>query len=187
SANDHEPRRHCQRRISARTRPTPSRTAASQCVERYSVSWFMTVATNHSPLSPLWERGGRVSELDPLHAMVLAVQDVDAALAIHSQPPRVAQFPRLMPVAAPAAERLPLRRELLHAVVALLQDIQAGIRPGRKRQVIRIRQLPRFTPRRAPGANEFPVARENPNAVLAGVGAAPGAVGPQRPAPNASA
>src|SRR5262249_28667292 len=64
--------------------------------------------------------GDHSLELHPLHAVVLGVNHMHPAAAVHGQRPGAVQLPRLAARRAPRPERLPLRRELLHPLVAVL-------------------------------------------------------------------
>ena len=63
------------------------------------------------------------SKVNALDAIVFAIEDVNAAVAVHRQGPRGTQFAGRATDAAPATQRLPLRGEFLHAMVAVLHDI----------------------------------------------------------------
>ena len=100
--------------------------------------------------------------------MILTVDHVYLAPAIDGQCPRTGELARLAARPAPATERFALRRKLLHALVAVLDNIQHA---GRliESQVIGIIQLSRLLAGNAPAAHQLAVARENLNAVVAGV------------------
>src|SRR5262249_39504927 len=122
------------------------------------------------------------SEPDALHPVVLGIDDVDPAAAVHSERPGVVKFAWGPPRAAPAAERAALRRKLLHAVVVVLDDVQVALRP--EGQVVGVAHLPRLRARLAPGADPLAVAREDLDAVVAGVGDVEQAVRAEGHGPN---
>src|SRR5207253_260434 len=67
------------------------------------------------------------SKVNPLHAMVLGVNYMKLAVAVHRQRPRLMEFSRLAAGAAPATQRLTMDRELLHAIVAALDDVHLAV------------------------------------------------------------
>src|SRR5713101_3635250 len=60
---------------------------------------------------------GLESEPDPLDAMVVRIDYVNSALAVHRQGPRIVQLPRFSARSTPGAERHSVRGEFLHAIV----------------------------------------------------------------------
>src|SRR5262249_40270009 len=63
------------------------------------------------------------SERDAQDAMILAVQNVHASFAVHHEGPGIVELARPAARPAPHAQRLSLRREFLHALVAILDDV----------------------------------------------------------------
>src|SRR4051812_25038066 len=99
--------------------------------------------------------------------MVLGIDHVDPALAVHNQGPRARQAPRLSPGPSPDAERAALGRELLHPMVAVLHDVEIAFRS--EREVVGIRHLARALARTAPVANQLALASKDLDAVVAGI------------------
>src|SRR6266566_2052504 len=87
--------------------PATSSVAASQCVPRYMSAWFIRVHPCSSVANSLR------SKINPLHAMVLAVDDVHFATAVHGERPGAAEPARLAARPAPGAKRHAVGRELL--------------------------------------------------------------------------
>src|SRR5262245_6706345 len=87
-------------------------------------------------------------ELDPLHAVVVAVQHVDPAVAVAGQGPGVVELAWLPAVSAPTAERFSVAGKFLHATVAVFDNVQLVV--AAERQAVGIAQLARCVPRRAP-------------------------------------
>src|SRR5439155_70449 len=126
-------------------------------------AWFIRVHPCSSVANSLR------SKINPLHAMVLAVDDVHFATAVHGERPGAAQPARLAARPAPGAERHAVERELLDPMVAVLYHIEL-LAALRKSEIVRIRQLSRFRAGRAPVTEQFAVAAEDLDAVIACVG-----------------
>jgi hypothetical protein len=119
-------------------------------------------------LGPPRKRQVTSVHVNSLHAMVFAVAQVDAALAVHGEGPGAVQLARQSPGAAPAAARYAFRREFLHAVIAIFNYVQLAVRAEGK--IVRIFQLTRLLACLAPAADKVAVAVENLNAMIAGIG-----------------
>jgi hypothetical protein len=61
--------------------------------------------------------------------MVFRIDDVDAAAAVHCERPGAMQLSGGPPGPAPHAERPALRRELLYAMVLVLDHVQFAVLP----------------------------------------------------------
>src|SRR5947209_4531143 len=83
----------------------------------------------------------------------------DPAPGVDGQAPGRMQLPRPSAWPAPAAERLAFPGELLHAVVAVLGDVERAV--GSEGEVVGQLQLPRLLARRPPVAHQLAVARED--------------------------
>src|SRR6516225_2907961 len=87
--------------------------------------------------------------------------------AVDDQGPGFIESSRFSAWSAPAAERLPFPRELLHSIVATFHDVH--IAAPVEGQVGRIGQLPRFAARLAPTANELSAASKDLDPVIRAV------------------
>ena len=77
-----------------------------------------------------------------MHAMVVSIDHVQSAERVSRDSPGLIKFARLAAVASPAAEIFPLERELLHAMIAKLTEIDAA--PSFiEMQIVRIAKQPR--------------------------------------------
>ena len=60
--------------------------------------------------------GTRSSEINPLYAIVAAVDDMNTAPAIHSECPGTTEASRLSAWSTPRSQRYAIKRELLHEI-----------------------------------------------------------------------
>src|ERR1700687_2058749 len=104
---------------------------AEQVGKANHVSFHWRRATRHKPA----RCNGWASEPDSLHAMVFAIDHMDAVVAIHNQRPGAMKLTGRSAWPAPAAQRFAVFRELLHAVIAVFHDVQHSL--AIERQVIR--------------------------------------------------
>src|SRR5258708_6115317 len=100
--------------------------------------------------------------------MVFRVDYVDAALLVHHQCPRIGELAGQPAGAAPHTFRDAGRGELLHSMIAALDDVQVALRS--ERQVIGVFQLPGAITFGTDSLHELPGLRANLNAVVARVG-----------------
>ena len=77
-----------------------------------------------------------VLQFNALDTVVSRVEDVNQAAAVARQGPGVEQFARRAAVAAPVAERAPVDREFLHAMVTVLGHVHVAL--AIERQPIRV-------------------------------------------------
>src|SRR5262245_59986611 len=120
------------------------------------------------------------SERHALHAMILAVQNVHASLAVHDEGPRIVQLPRPAAWAAPRAERFSRTREFLHTLIAILHNVQRRLVAGAEGDVVRIGKLPRRAAGAAPRSHKLAVGREYLNAMVTSIGDVEMPVRPER-------
>src|SRR5947209_5642225 len=162
SGIDHFRSRRCfQSKRPPSPRAIPSSSTPNQCVAKYSAARFMRwLRFRFATFRRSVWRFERFCEAslkgDPLYPVVLAVDHVDAALAVHGERPGVVQLARLPPRPAPAAERPAVERKLLHALVAVLhyiQFVQEPVALAPECEIVRIAQLSRTFSRRAPDAD----------------------------------
>ena len=87
--------------------------------------------------------------------MILCINYMYLAPAIDGQGPGFGELSRLSSGATPAAERLPVLGEFLHAIVSPFRDVEFTLLA--ERQVVRVRQLSRLRSGLPPAANELAV------------------------------
>src|SRR6185369_1414943 len=92
---------------------------------------------------------------------------MEPALVVEHQRPWVIQLAGLAPLASPGAERLAVERELLHAVVAELANVD--VPPAIQRHAVGIGQLPKPAPLLAPYLLQLTRRIEDLDAMVASV------------------